>query len=282
MAGAVRRFVEWNLRVSRRERALAARLAPGCAHDGPRDFWERLLPSLLRPGLRILDVGGGKHPAIPLQTKQDLGLHVVGLDVSAAELAQAPAGAYDAIVVGDVAEVSIPGTYDLVFSRSVFEHVLDPRAAVANLAGVLVPGGLIAHYMPCRNAPFAIVNRWLGNRTARRLLFALFPEKEVDSGFRAYYRDCTPDRHSRICQEYGLEIVNLIPYYKSDYTAFLAPLFTLELFRQVLMCSLRLENFAEGFSIVARLPTANQGLYRSRSFDPPSVRLSARLIPGGQ
>lgn len=156
--------------------------------------------------------------------------------------------------MGDVSAVSIPGTYDLVFSRSVFEHVLDPRTAVAKLAGVLVPGGLIAHYMPCRNAPFAILNRWLGNRTARQLLFALFPEKEKDSGFRAYYRDCTPERHSRICQEYGLEVVNLIPYYKSDYTAFLAPLFTLELLRQVLMCYLRLENFAEGFSIVARAP----------------------------
>ena len=141
-----------------------ARLVPGCAADGPRDFREQVLPSLLKSGLRVLDVGGGKHPAISLQTKRELGLHIVGLDVSQTELAQAPAGAYDAIVVGDAAAVEIPGQYDLVFSRSVFEHVENPRDAFANLARVLAPGGMMTHVVPCRNAPFAIANRWLGNQ----------------------------------------------------------------------------------------------------------------------
>ena len=231
-----------------------ARLVPHSAVDGPLNFRDHVLPSLLKPGLRVLDVGGGKHPAIPLQTKQRLGLHVVGLDILEDELVQAPAGAYDAIVVGDVAEVSIPGKYDLVFSRTLLEHVADPRAAIANLASVLVPGGIMAHVVPCRNAPFAIINRNLGNHRARRLLFAIFPEKEKNSGFLAHYRECTPARLSRICRENGLEVVKAIPYYNSDYTSFFAPLYTVEMLRQVLMCTLRMENFAESFSIVARAP----------------------------
>jgi 2-polyprenyl-6-hydroxyphenyl methylase/3-demethylubiquinone-9 3-methyltransferase len=217
-----------------------------------------VLPSLLKPGLRVLDVGGGKRPAIPVQTKQELGLHVVGLDVSEAELAEAPEGAYDATIVGDVAVTSIPGHYDLVFSRAVLEHVADPAAAIANLASVLLPGGTMAHVMPCRNAPFAILNRWLGNRSARRVLFAIFPEKQENSGFLAYYRDCTPGRLSRTCRESGLEVVQLTPYYNSGYTSFFAPLYTIEMLRQALMCALRLEDLAEGFSIVARRPMVNR------------------------
>jgi SAM-dependent methyltransferase len=231
-----------------------ARLVPGCAQDGQLAFRDHVLPGLLRPGLRILDVGGGKHPAISLQTKKELGLYIVGLDISETELAQAPHGAYDALVVGDVAAVSIPGKYDLVFSRAVLEHVADPAAAIANLAGALVPGGVMAHVMPCRNAPFAILNRWLGNRVARRLLFAVFPEKQIDSGFPAYYRDCTPAGLSRACGECGLEVVKVMPYYNSNYMSFFTPFYTIELFRQALMCSLRLENFSESFSLVARTP----------------------------
>jgi 2-polyprenyl-6-hydroxyphenyl methylase/3-demethylubiquinone-9 3-methyltransferase len=252
----LRRCIEWNARVSRWERSLVARLVPDCAYDGAREFQARVLPSLLKPGLRVLDVGGGKHPAISLETKRELGLHVVGLDISEDELLHAPPGAYDRIVVGDVAAVKIPGEYDLIFSRAVLEHVADPTAALANLAGVLAAGGTMAHFMPCRNAPFAVLNRWLGNQAARRVLFTVFPEKRKNSGFRAYYRDCTPARLSQIVRGCGLEVVKILPYYKSEYTAFFAPLYTVEMLRQATMCSLRLENCAESFSIVARAPAA--------------------------
>lgn len=262
---ALRRFIEWNRYVSRWQRALLARVVPGCAPDGQVTFRDHVLPGLLQPGLRVLDVGGGKYPGIPLQTKQALGLYIAGLDISEAELAQAPAGAYDAVVVGDVATVPIPGKYDLVFSRAVLEHVADPTAAIANLAGALVPGGIMAHVMPCRNAPFAILNRWLGNRAARQLLFAIYPEKREDSGFLAYYRDCTPAGLSRACNECGLEVVEVKPYYNSDYTGFFAPLFTVELLRQALMCSLRLENFSESFTLVARTPDGRRAVDRARA-----------------
>jgi 2-polyprenyl-3-methyl-5-hydroxy-6-metoxy-1,4-benzoquinol methylase len=250
----IRKFIAWNRRVSRWERSLLARVVPGCSADGPTSFRERVLPGLLRPGLRVLDVGGGKRPAISPERKHELGLYVVGLDVSDTELEQAPARAYDATIVGDIAAATIPGQYDLVFSRAVLEHVENPAAAIVNMARILAPGGLMAHVMPCRNAPFAVINRGLGNRAARRLLFTIFPEKQENSGFLAYYRHCTPSQLSRICRDAGLEVVNLTPYYNSGYTSFFAPLYTIEMLRQALMCSLQLHDFAEGFSIVARKP----------------------------
>ena len=265
----IREFIAWNRRVSRWERSIVARVVPGCAADGPTTFREKVLPALLKPGLRVLDVGGGKRPAISPARKQELGLYVLGLDVSAEELTQAPPGAYDQTIVGDVAATRIPGQYDLVFSRAVLEHVQDPAGAIANLASVLVPGGVMAHVMPCRNAPFAIVNRALGNRTARQLLFAIFPEKQENSGFLAHYHHCTPTRLSRICRQAGLEVVDLTPYYNSGYTSFFAPLYTVEMLRQALMCSLRLEDFAEGFSIVAQKPVVSDRQVPVRSTSEP-------------
>jgi len=255
MPATLRRFIDLNRRVSRWERSVVSRLVPGCAADGTVDFRDRVLPSLIRPGMRVLDVGGGKEPAISPAMKQRYGLRITGLDVSATELEQAPAGSFDQTIVGDVAAVSIPGSYDLIFSRAVLEHVANPRAAIANLARVLAPGGTMAHFMPCGNAPFAVLNRWLGNKAARRLLFSIFPEKAEGSGFLAYYRECTPSRLLRICRENGLELDRIYPYYNSDYTSFFAPAYTLETLRQALMCSLHLSDFAESFAVVVRKPS---------------------------
>ena len=56
------------------------------------------------------------------------------------------------------------------------------------------------------------------------------------------------------CAVRYLEVVRIVPYYNSGYTSFFAPLYTLEMFRQALMCQLRQEDLAEAFSIVARAP----------------------------
>jgi 2-polyprenyl-6-hydroxyphenyl methylase/3-demethylubiquinone-9 3-methyltransferase len=258
MPSILRRFIDWNRRASRWERSLATRLVPQSGPDGPVDFRDNVLPGLLAPGMRILDVGGGKYPAISPATKRELNLHVVGLDISAEELAQVPPGAYDSVVVGDVSRVHIPEQFDLVFSRTLLEHVADTPAAIANLARALGPNGLMAHVVPCGNAPFAVLNRTLGNKLARVVLFAVFPEKRKNSGFQAYYRDCTPSRLSRLCRDNGLEVVRLTPYYNSDYTSFFVPIYTVEMLRQVTMCGLGLQDFCEGFTIVARAPAAGR------------------------
>ena len=258
------------MRLSRWQRSMASRAIPHLARDGASEFRKGVLHSLLSPGLRVLDVGGGKHPAISPQTKRDLGLHIVGLDISDVELVQAPAGSYDHIVVGDVATVSIPGQYDLIFSRSVIEHVQDPASAIENLSRVLAPGGTMAHFMPCRNAPFAIINRLLGNQVARQVLFTLFPDKRHDSGFQAFYNHCTPSELAALIAGRGLDVVQVIPYYKSDYAAFFAPFYTVEMLRQAFMCYLSLEDYAETFSIVvrnSRAPAAMAGTTAGSGYD---------------
>ncbi|HEV8178491.1 MAG TPA: methyltransferase domain-containing protein, partial [Gemmatimonadales bacterium] len=176
------------------------------------------------------------------------------LDILPDDLALAPTGAYDDTISGDVATVEIPGPFDLVFSRAVLEHVEDPGRALANLARALTPGGLMAHYLPCRNAPFAVMNRLLGNTRARQLLLAIYPEKVEHSGFLAHYRDCTPAGMRTLCRSAGVEDVTLTPYYHSKYAAFFVPLYTADLLRQALSCACGWDWWSEGFAIVARRP----------------------------
>jgi SAM-dependent methyltransferase len=248
---ALRGLLDWNCRASLWESSLAARLG---RRDGLDDFRRRVLAGLLAPGLRVLDVGGGKLPAFAEPVKREWGLHVVGLDVSRHELEQAAPGAYDERVVGDVATVRFRPTFDLIVSRFVLEHVRNTPAALANMAAALRPGGVMAHLLPSSRAGYAIVNRLIGNRLARGLLHALYPACRPFSGFEAYYDHCTPGEMSGLCHDEQLKIVELTPYYRSDYFRFCLPIHTLEVGRQLLCMKLGIRDLAESFALVARKP----------------------------
>ena len=102
-----RQFLEANSRWSLRLSAEAERRFGRV--NGYHEFHNRVVPELLAPGMRVLDVGGGKFPAISVATRERLGLQVDGLDISRHELERAPAGSYDRLIVGDAAEVQIAG-----------------------------------------------------------------------------------------------------------------------------------------------------------------------------
>jgi SAM-dependent methyltransferase len=222
--------------------------------NGYHEFHNRVVPELLAPGMRVLDVGGGKFPAISAATRQRLALEIDGLDISREELEQAPAGSYDRLIVGDAANVELGGRYDLIISAAVLEHVRDSGRALANLAGALAAGGQMAHFIPCVNTPFATLNRLLGNRVARWLLHNLDPEARRLAGFKCYYQNCSPGAVSRICFAAGLKRERLQPYFFSEYTRFVFPIYCLELLRQLALQWLGANEFCESFLIVARKP----------------------------
>src|SRR5437762_520368 len=59
-----------------------------------REAFDVAARSSLRPDMAILDVGAGRHPTIPIAARPARCAYV-GLDLSAAELADAPRGSYD-------------------------------------------------------------------------------------------------------------------------------------------------------------------------------------------
>src|SRR4051812_23362881 len=116
----------------------------------------------LRTGERLLDLGcgGGRHAFEALRR----GAHVVALDADAAEVKDAgallramvdagdtgPAGAgRGAAAVGDALRLPFPdASFDRVIAAEVLEHIPPDRAAMAELARVLRPGGTMAVTVP--------------------------------------------------------------------------------------------------------------------------------------
>ncbi|MEO5709296.1 MAG: methyltransferase domain-containing protein [Nocardioidaceae bacterium] len=110
-----------------------------------------LLP-LLRPGMRLLDVGCGPG-TITMDLAELVGPEgrVTALERTedALDLARAEAGRRKVtnvdFVVGDVAGLYLPdGSYDVVHAHQVLQHVDDPVAGLREMARVCRPGGTVA------------------------------------------------------------------------------------------------------------------------------------------
>ncbi|MEA2843449.1 MAG: hypothetical protein QOJ69_1120 [Actinomycetota bacterium] len=136
---------------------------------------------------RVLDLGcgGGRHAFEAFRRGAD----VVALDRSDRETkdvagmfgamraeGQAPAGSLAVAVTGDALTLPFAdASFDRVIAAEVLEHVVDDRAAIAELARVLRPGGRLAVTVP----------RW-------------FPEKVCWALSSDYHAPAVPDGHVRI------------------------------------------------------------------------------------
>ena len=271
---AFRSFINVNRKISRWQSRAAGRLTGRT--NGWQPFIHQVIPSLYQPGLRVLDVGAGREPHVDVETRERFGLHVTGLDISAEELAAAPEGSYDKTIVQDVSGGSLGGPYDLILSTTVLEHVPDTKRAMQNMAAALAPGGIMAHYIPCGNAPFAWLNMKLGNRIAKPLLYALFPEKKMEGGFPAFYDRCTPKDMVRYSQNASLEIVTQENYFASEYMSFFVPFHLCDLLRQVTMQTLRINQACETFMFIAKKPSeTNAGMKETQTPNQQTIENAA-------
>jgi SAM-dependent methyltransferase len=134
-----------------------------------------------RPRLDIVDAGGGTGGfAVPLAS---LGHHVTVVDASPDSLATAQRRAAEMdvplrAVQGDAADLAaLAGeqSADLVLCHSVLEYVDSPPAAMAAIAAVLRPGGVVS--VLAASAVAAVVHRALAGRfaDAQRLLADISP-----------------------------------------------------------------------------------------------------------
>lgn len=147
-------------------RTLHRRLGKTGMNGDPRAAEKRLEWYLERvpvAGKRVLELGPGHTPDVLLLARERGAARSVGLDV---EHLVEPKGYRERGVELDLYDGGrMPyanGTFDVVWSSDVLEHVRDPERTVMECARVLEPGGKLAAIIDLRDHYFLhIEERWL-------------------------------------------------------------------------------------------------------------------------
>jgi len=228
-----------------------------------------------RPGQVVLDIGGGKEcPFLPYLDAPHAHL-IIALDLSEEELRRNRQ--LEGKIVADAASHGFPvrdGSADLVLSRSVVEHIRDNGAFFANCARVLRPGGFMIHAFPGKYAPFALINKLLPNRLARRLVANLHPEwrEEDNYGFLAFYDRCYFSAVRDLLDSNGFENLRFdFLYYQSIYFNFFFPLYLLMLAYDLIASVLGVRNLASGIVVTAERSWINRVAPRPSELSSPEV-----------
>jgi SAM-dependent methyltransferase len=121
------------------------RLLHGLYGEGTRRV---LLDAGLLPGMRVADLGCGVGmvSALLAELVGPEG-HVVGIDASAAQLAQArqrAQGAHARFVEASATATGLPpGSFDLVYCRFLLLHLTEPERALREMRALLRPNGIL-------------------------------------------------------------------------------------------------------------------------------------------
>lgn len=172
------------------------------------------------PKARILELGGGRWPGFPLSDMPDTIESYTVNDISQSELDVSPPE-YDKAcfdVTGDVSKFA--GSYDVVFSRSLAEHVKDGEAMHRNVHSLLRPGGVAFHLIPTLYALPFVINKLTPETLSRKLLLALFPRRrEASPKFPAHYSWCygSPKKMTRLLKSVGFSDVSVRDFYGHEY-----------------------------------------------------------------
>jgi 2-polyprenyl-6-hydroxyphenyl methylase/3-demethylubiquinone-9 3-methyltransferase len=249
MTTIIRQFIDFNVRLSGHfDRMLPERYQI----DGNADFQRRFCPIFLKPGSRLVDVGGGKTPLVNRLTKGELKLCVTGFDVSQEELDKAPEEAYDDVICADITTYRGTQDADLLICQAVLEHVQDVEQAFAAFASILKPQGLALLWVPSRHAAFARLNMLLPEKLKHKILFFVFPHMKGDQGFPVYYDRCTPRQFQQLARKHGFTLESERLYYSNKYFYFFLPLHVLWRVWLIVFRAVRKQESAETFSMALR------------------------------
>ena len=180
------------------------------------EYEEQILPLFeehATGAARLLDVGTGEGQLARAAARLGISL-VVGLDPTAAQLAAARERAGGpAFVRGGASHLPFPsGAFDAVVACLVFEHIVDYREAIAEVARVLEPGGRFLFFLnhPLLQTPNS---GWIDDHILEEQYWRIGPylvedisEEEVAPGVRLPFVHRPLSRYVNAMAEVGLLI----------------------------------------------------------------------------
>jgi len=113
------------------------------------EAWVRkYLAHRVKPGADVLSVGCGPGVILRQVCAQDPSIHAVGIDISAARVQEAiqkhSSNGRLTFVQGDAHAMPFPAdSFDLVYSRMLFEYLAEKEQAAAEMVRVCRPGGTV-------------------------------------------------------------------------------------------------------------------------------------------
>lgn len=187
-----------------------------------QDVFLEKVDRLMRPGVRILDIGSGRAPTIPPPGRPE-GSRYVGTDIDADELAAAPSGSYDLEIAADATRpLPIEERFDVILSWQVLEHVDSMAAALRAAYDALDDGGTLVAQLSGSRAAFALLARALPHRVRVLAMTRLLGHVEEEK-FPTRYDACT-DKDLRALLA-GWSAVEIVPFYRgASYFRFSRPL----------------------------------------------------------
>lgn len=187
--------------------------------------WQNFKPTLLAlkeatGAKRLLELGGGRTPLFSEDEVREMGVDYTVNDILERELSLAPAWTNKACFDVSADRVDHDGTYDLVFSQMLFEHVPNGENAYRNVHRLLSDGGAFLNFHPVLYAPPFVINAILPEALARRLLKFFWPFRD-DTGipkFPAHYSHCViGERSAAMLRRCGFSEATMVPFFGHTY-----------------------------------------------------------------
>lgn len=172
----------------------------GLSHvDGTVTFYNHLA-AIVRPEDVVLDFGAGRGEPLVDDTipyRRDIGnfkgkcRHLDGCDIDPVVLQNPFLDEAKVIRVGEPLPYE-DNRFDIIFARSVFEHVANPDFVAKELLRVVKPQGIIAATTPNKWGYIAVSARMVPNKFHVNVLSRSQPDRKPEDVFPTQYKMNTP------------------------------------------------------------------------------------------
>jgi ubiquinone/menaquinone biosynthesis C-methylase UbiE len=156
-----------------------------------------------------LDLGCGHNLLSPWRTESEKKLiqipkFIVGLDYDKCSLHKHIS--IKNLILGDISKLPFKdGSFSLITSNMVFEHLNDPLAQLIEIYRILKPGGRLIFHTPNLYGYLTIISMFIPKNLKIRIIF-LLEKRKAEDVFPTYYRINTENAIRLFGQRVGFKI----------------------------------------------------------------------------